>query len=373
MIYLDGAATSPLLPCAKKAILDVFDGNFGNPSSLHTPGHLAKNIIEDSRAKIARLINASPSEIFFTSGSTESNNTILHIFKNKNIAVSAIEHDSILAPARTYAKNLTILPVNKQGIVDKNLPKNINLFAISMSNGELGSTEDIKALTEVAHEQSALLSSDITASLGKQKIDVKSLDIDYAAFSAHKIGGPVGIGAIYVKSSAPFTPLILGGKQENAHRAGTTPTALIAGFAAAANFAYENRTWEIYEEKIRPLRDLLASEITKNIPFSIVNTPLNNSLPNILNVSFEAAEGESVQLYLDAHDIYVSTGSACASGEPSHVLLATTGSKETAHSSIRFSLSLNTTEDDIKKVISVLPNIVKKLQSISTITPKGIK
>jgi cysteine desulfurase len=230
----------------------------------------------------------------------------------------------------------------------------------------------IADVVKKAHKEGGFVHSDLTQVLGKLPIDVKALGLDYATFSAHKIGGPIGVGALYVKNGVPFKPLIIGGNQEKKRRGTTYNTVGIIGFGAALKYLLDHKTWEIYDTKIRALRDELAGRILKEIPGSSLNTNLKNSLPNILNASFEAAEGESIQLYLDAEGIVVSTGSACASGDikPSHVLMAKTGDAEVAHSSIRFSFGLDNTEEDIDKVMAVLPGIIDRLQKISTIERK---
>lgn len=375
MVYLDYSATSPLLPEAKKAMLAAMD-LVGNASALHTPGHFAMNAIEDAREEIAKLINAEPEEILFTSGGSESNNTITNIFAGQNVAVSAIEHPSLLESARLRC-NATIIPVNKYGNVETlEIEPTFSLCSIMLANNELGTINDIKKLAKAAHAKGALFHTDATQALGKIKIDVKDLDVDYMTISSHKIGGPVGIGALYVKKSSPFSPFIIGGHQERGRRAGTYQTVNIAGFGAAAKYAREHKTWEIYGEKIRPLRDELAKRILADIPYSSKNTPDSNSLPNILNVSFEAAEGESIQLYLDAEgEIITSTGSACASGDgkPSHVIMATRNDAEIAHSSVRFSFGLDSTKKDIDHVMKYLPRIVDRLQKISTLHAGKIK
>lgn len=367
MVYLDYSATSPLLPEAKTAMLSAMDMS-GNASALHTPGHLAMNIIEDAREEIAELIGAEPEEILFTSGGSESNNTVTNIFAGKNVAVSAIEHPSLLESAKLRC-NTTIIPVDKDGRVET-LNSNASLISVMLANNEIGTINDIKALAKKAHTSGALFHTDATQALGKIKINVKDLDVDYMTISAHKIGGPVGIGALYIKKSTPFKPFIIGGHQERGRRAGTYQTVNIAGFGASAKYANDHKTWEIYNDKIKPLRDELRKRILAEIPYSSSNTPKNHSLPHLLNCSFEAAEGESIQLYLDAEgDIIVSTGSACASGDgkPSHVIMATRNDAEIAHSSVRFSLGLDTKKSDIDHVMEFLPGIVKRLQGISTL------
>ena len=350
MVYLDYAATVPILPEVSKAMQKAERCFFANASALHTPGHLSKNEIEECRELLAKMINADPNEIIFTSGATESNNTIIRTFEGCQIETSPMEHHSIIEAAKVYR--------------GKKSPK---LFSFMLANNETG--EFIKM---PKRKTGAYYHSDLTQVLGKIPIDVKKLGLDYATFSAHKIGGPIGVGALYVKDGAPFIPLIIGGMQEGKRRGGTYNTVGIVGFKEALKFVNKNQTWKIYDTRIRELRDVLAKRILKEIPGSSLNTDINRrkSLPNILNASFSAAEGESIQLYLDAEGIIVSTGSACAAGDikPSHVLMAKTGDAEVAHSSIRFSFGLENTMDDIDKVMEVLPSIIKRLQGISTIS-----
>ena len=377
MTYLDYAATTPLLPEVIEAMHRAEQQFFANASALHTPGHLAMNQIEHTRNLLAELIGAKPSEIVFTSGASESNNTVIRTFEGCEIETSPLEHHSIIETAEKYR--------------GQKLPK---LYSYMLTNNEIGEIlklPDIKAkeytdseLFEaktdwgkplVTERRTAYLHSDLTQALGKIPLDVKKLNLDYATFSAHKIGGPIGVGALFVREGVPFKPLIIGGNQENKRRGGTYNTVGIIGFGAALEQVKQGRTWEKYDTKVRKLRDTLAERILKEIPGSSLNTDLapGKSLPNILNASFEAAEGESIQLYLDAEGIIVSTGSACASGDikPSHVLMAKTGDAEVAHSSIRFSFGLDNTPEDVAKVMSVLPGIIDRLQQISTIERKG--
>ena len=389
MIYLDSAATSPLLPCVKDAMLEIFDqevrAELGNASSLYSAGVKAKNLIEEAREKVARLLDVKPREILFTSGGSESNNTVIKTFENKNIAASAIEHPSVLRPAEAYAKTLVKIPVDEKGIIDLSFLKNLlenpensakkpNLISVMLANNELGILEPITEVRNLLErgDKMTKIHTDATQAFGKILVSPKALGVDYLTFSAHKIGGPLGVGVLYIKSGSPFKPLILGGEQESSRRAGTYNLAGIVGLGVACDYLYRHQTWNLYEEKIRPLRDSLAKKLLEKIPTAKLNTDLKNSLPNLLNLSFPAAEGESIQLYLDLAGIQVSTGSACASGslEPSHVLMAIHHDPESAHNSIRFSLSLETTEADIKAVVETLPPIVEKLQQISTIKIK---
>ena len=379
MVYLDYAATVPMLPEVLEAMHDAEKRFYANASALHTPGHLAMNEIEHTRELLAELIGAKPSEIIFTSGASESNNTVLRTFAGHQIETSPLEHHSIIEVASKV-----------QG--DK-LPK---LYSYMLANNEIGEILDIAKIVKAASEipapeqdelfepvsdwgkplvtdrRGAYVHSDLTQVLGKIPINVHELGLDYATFSAHKIGGPVGVGALYIKEGVPFTPLIIGGNQEHKRRGGTYNTVGIVGFGAALEKVKREQSWKIYATRVRELRNKLAERIVEEIPGSSLNTDLENSLPNILNASFEAAEGESIQLYLDAEGIIVSTGSACAAGDtkPSHVLMAKTGDAEVAHSSIRFSFGLENTEVDIEKVMAVLPGIIERLQKISTVAMK---
>lgn len=349
---------------------------FANASALHTPGHLAMNEVERCRELLAKLAGASPEEIIFTSGASESNNTVIRTFEECQIEASPLEHHSVIEAAEVYGG-------------DK-LPKLYSYMLANNETGEILKLPEIKRseladspLFEMANDwgkplvtdrRKAYLHSDLTQVLGKIPINVNALGLDYATFSAHKIGGPVGVGALYVRKGVPFRPLIIGGNQENKRRGGTYNTVGIVGFGAALEAVSKERWWEKYERDVRKLRDELAQRILREIPGSSLNTDLSPgaSLPNILNVSFRAAEGESIQLYLDAEGVVVSTGSACAVGDtkPSHVLMAKTGDAEVAHSSIRFSFGLDNTLGDVNRVMKVLPGIVNRLQQISTV-PRG--
>ncbi len=364
MTYLDYAATAPMLGCVKKAMHEAEETFFANASALHTPGHLAMNEIEKCRALLADEIGALPEEIIFTSGASESNNTVMHIFEGCKIEASPYEHHSILEAAKVYGGD--------------DLPR---LYSWMLANNELGdflelpkievTPLDNDRLSSATDKRSAYLHSDLTQVLGKIPLNVDKLGLDYATFSAHKIGGPIGVGALYVRKGVPFRPLIIGGNQENKRRGGTYNTVGIIGFGAALENMRKMDWLKTFKTKVLGLRNELARRILAEIPGSSINTDMREgkSLPNILNVSFAAAEGESIQLYLDAEGIIVSTGSACAAGDikPSHVLMAKTGDAEVAHSSIRFSFGVDSTMADVEHVMNVLPGIIKRLQGMSTI------
>lgn len=372
MIYLDHAATSPLLPEVRARLHELLDVDFGNASALHTPGQRAKHIIETARTSVAQLINAAPEEIIFTSGGSESNNTVINTFAGKRIAVSQIEHPSVLEAAKARAGELELIKVDQFGRVNPDdLPAEADLVSVMLANNELGTIEPIREITERCHARGIPVHTDATQALGKIPVDAKALGVDYLTASGHKIGAPLGVGIIYCKKGCKLTPLIFGGHQENKLRAGTSNVLAIAGLDVAARYTIDHDTPKIYAERVRPLRDQLRQRILAEIPYSSSNSPLEGCLPNILNVSFQAAEGESIQLYFDAAEIVVSTGSACAAGDiaPSHVLMATRHDAEVAHSSIRFSLGFDTTEQDIDEVMRALPSIIERLQGISTIKP----
>ena len=346
---------------------------FANASALHTPGHLAMNQIEETRELLAELIGASPEEIIFTSGASESNNTIIRTFEGCKIETSPLEHHSIIETAQKY-QGSKLPKLYSYMLVNNEIGEILELPGIKAQ--EFTDSELFEAKTDwgkplVTERRDAYLHSDLTQALGKIPLNVYELGLDYATFSAHKIGGPIGVGALFVRNGVPFKPLIIGGNQEQKRRGGTYNTVGIVGFKAALKQVSQGRTWEKYDTRVRKLRDELARQILTEIPGSSLNTDLSPgaSLPNILNVSFRAAEGESIQLYLDAEGIVVSTGSACAAGDtkPSHVLMAKTGDAEVAHSSIRFSFGLENTPEDVAHVMKVLPGIVDRLQKISTI------
>lgn len=439
MVYLDYAATTPLLPEVMKAMNEAEQRFFANASALHTPGHLALTEVERARATIAEAINCSPEEIIFTSGASESNNTVVRTFVGCKMKVSPLEHHSVIVPAeqfqgRKWPRLRSVMLANNETGEFLALPEiDRTEWTPAPTSDSDASTEGVSAKARkssgeseasfraaqnwqtslfevfddwghplVTDRRKEYLHSDLTQVLGKIPVDVQKLGLDYATLAAHKIGGPLGVGALYVRKGVPFKPLILGGNQENKRRGGTYNTVGIIGFGTAVRRVLETRPWEAFDTRVRKLRDTLAKRILAEIPGSSLNTPIRgiggdfgrhdeairggdakndakivdastifgaDSLPNILNVSFRAAEGESIQLYLDAEGIIVSTGSACAAGDtkPSHVLMAKTGDAEVAHSSIRFSFGLENTPEDVERVMEVLPGVVKRLQGMSTI------
>ncbi len=376
LIYLDHAATSPLLPCVKAEMQRIMELDLGNAAALHGAGQTAKEIVETARANVARLLNCNVSEIIFTSGGTEANNTVMEIFRGQKVLISSVEHPSVREAAKARACEVVEIIVDQKGRMElrdleKKLDETIGLVSVMLANNELGTIEPVVEVVKCCKKHNIPVHCDATQAFGKIKIDVNELGVDYLTISAHKIGGPTGVGALFVRQGAEFNPLMCGGHQENKRRAGTSNVLAIAGFGTAAKWCWDNWSCRKWAE-VAKLRDILRERILHEVPYSSCNSPEEICLPNILNMSFQAAEGESIQLYLDLKGIIVGTGSACAAGDikPSHTLMATTGDAEVAHSSIRFSLGLDTTKEDIERVMAVLPGIVRRLQGISTVKVK---
>lgn len=381
-VYLDNCATTQLASSVKNAMINAMEF-YANPSSLHSSGVKARNVIENARQNVSKLINCNPDEIVFTSGGSEGNNSIINslyeiskINPEKNeLIISQIEHPSIINAAKNLERNgikVSYISVDSECILNieefKNaLNEKTALVSIMLANNETGAIQNIKEITKLAHTAGALVHSDIVQAVGKINVDVNNLKLDYATLSAHKINGPKGIGAIFVKKGSPFKPLIVGGHQENNKRAGTYNTIEIAGFGESAKLAVNAPIK--FTNSIKPIRDELAKKITDSIKNTKINGSLEFTLPNVLNVSFAGAEGESILLALDYHNIQVSTGSACASGsaKPSHVLMAMKADPEIAHGSIRFSFGLDNTISDVSYVMKHLPNIIENLRQISTV------
>jgi len=385
-IYLDNNATTPIHPEVKKAMIDSME-IFGNPSSLHAPGRQARVLVEAARERIASFVGASPGEIMFAGSGSEANNTVLSIltcgsklceFNVKQIdeiVTTTIEHPCILETTKGMkGKGVEVfyIDVDRFGKINIEQLKDIvgektGLVSVMMANNEIGTIQDIKKIAEIVHERGALFHTDAVQAVGKIPVDVRELDVDFLTISGHKMYGPKGIGALYVKKGAPFCALIRGGHQERGRRAGTENTLGIVGFGKAI----EMRSQEMAEEEQRllELKSVLRNGIEEKIPdVQFVGHP-TDCLANTLNVSFEGAEGEAIILYLDLEGIAVSTGSACASGslDPSHVILATGLPAECAHGSIRISMGRETTMEEIEYMIDTLPRVIGKIRDMSTV------
>jgi len=379
MIYMDYNATTPTDIRVLKEMEPYFCEKFGNPSSIYEIARENRKVIEKARENVARLIDASPDEIFFTSGGTESDNWaikgVAFALKNKgnHIITSQIEHHAVLNACKFLSKigyEITYAPVDKYGIVDvefieKSIKSQTILITIMHANNEIGTIQPIEEISKIAREKGVYFHTDSVQTVGKIPVSVKKLGVDMLSLSAHKFYGPKGVGAIYIKKGTKIEPFIHGGEQEKGKRAGTYNVPGIVGLGKAAEIAIEEMEEEI--KKVKFLRDKLEKGIIEKIPEIVINGHPEKRLYNTLNLCVKYVEGESILLNLDFEKIYASSGSACTSGslEPSHVLLAIGLSPEIAHGSLRFSLGKYNKEEDVDKVLEVLPVIVEKLRKLS--------
>lgn len=379
-IYLDHAATTAVRQEVLDAMLPFFTEHFGNPMSVHSFGREVTKAVEASRETIANCLGAEPKEIMFTSSGTEADNWAIRGFAQANskngqhIITSSIEHHAVLHTCEQLEKEgfeVTYLPVDSEGFVDpKNLEEAIRpdtiLVSIMHANNEIGTIQPIEELGTICRDKKVAFHVDAVQSAGVLPINLKELPVDMLSLSAHKFYGPKGIAALYVKKGTRIKPIIYGGGQERGLRAGTHNHAAIVGMAKALELAISEQ--EEYAKKITDLRDMLIDGILEKIPHTRLNGPRGDKrLPNNVNVSIQYIEGEGILLHLDMLGIAASSGSACTSGslDPSHVLLAIGLSHEIAHGSLRLSLGRENTEEEIKRVLEVLPKIVKNLRAMS--------
>ncbi len=380
--YLDYAATTPIDPKVLKAMLPYLKTNFGNASSIHQFGQKCRQAIDRSRETVAQFLNCSPSEIIFTGSATEANN--LAIFgiveqaqkngiKNPHIITSQIEHPAVLEPFKQLEKQgieVSYAKPNKEGIVQaaeikKLLKANTILVSIMYANNEIGTIQPISEIAKAISSQPGIkFHTDAVQAVNYLNCHVEKLGVDLLTLSGHKIYGPKGIGALYIKEGTPISPLIYGGSQENSLRPGTENTAVIVGLATAIK---QIRNQQSLIKKLRNLQNKLINEIIKTIPNSRLNGSKINRLPNNVNFSIDGVEGEALVIALDQKGFALSTGSACSSKklEPSHVLMAMGMSEKQAHSSLRITLGKYTTEQEINKFLKVLPKVVENLRKIS--------
>ena len=387
-VYLDSASTTYVNSEVLHEMLPMFNSNFGNSSSLHAFGRHAMEKVDNARITIAKSINAKPSEIYFTSGGTEANNWAIRGLayanrsKGNHIITSKIEHHSVLDECKQLEKEgfrVTYLDVDETGLVKladlmHYLCDDTILVSIMAANNEVGTIQHLKALSLTCKEKEGVIfHTDCVQAFSHIMIDVEELGIDALTISAHKIYGPKGIGALYVKKGIKIDNLIMGGNQEKNKRGGTLNVPAIVGFGKAVELA--TRDMHAVNTKLKMLRDYLQNEIQTKIPGVKYNGHIAQRLPHILNVSFECIEGESILMMLDMEGICVSTGSACTSGslEPSYVLEAMGVSQEISNGTIRFSISKATTKEDIDYTVEKLIKIVEKLRAISPLTLKGGK
>lgn len=381
-VYMDYSATTPVKKEVLDAMLPYFSEHFGNPSSLYSIAQESKEALERARGQVASLIGAKANEVFFTAGGSEADNWALEGVadalkdKGNHIITTKIEHHAILHTAEYLEKHgidVTYLDVDAEGRVnpedvEKAITDKTVLISIMMVNNEVGTIEPIKEIAEIAHNHGILLHTDAVQALGNVPIDVNNMSIDLMSMSGHKIYGPKGVGALYIRKGTKISNFIHGGAQEMKKRAGTENLAGIVGFGKAAELAKENL--ESHINRVSELRDYFISEVTSKIPDTIVNGSMEHRHPGNANISFEYIEGESMLILLDMNGISVSTGSACSSKSltPSHVLSAMGIPVERIHGTLRFTIGDPTTKEDIDYVIEKLVEIVQKLRELSPVS-----
>lgn len=378
-IYLDYAATTPVKPQVLEEMLPYFTQNFGNPSSVYQIAQINKKAIDDARENIANHLGARTNEIFFTSGGTEADNWAIkgiveaNKAKGNHIITTKIEHHAVLHTCEYLEKNgyeVTYLDVDENGLIDLDALKQAIkpttiLITIMYANNEIGTIMPIEEIAKIAHENNVYFHTDAVQAIGQVQINVQQLGIDALSLSAHKIGGPKGVGVLYIKRGIKIAHLIHGGAQERGRRGGTENVAGIVGLSAAMSLAYMQFDEKIH--KMTMLRDKLIKGILHTIPHAKLNGHPTRRLANNVNIAFEFVEGESLLLLLDMQGVSASSGSACTSGslDPSHVLLGLGIPHEKAHGSIRFTLGDATTEEEIDYVIEKLPAIVQRMRDMS--------
>ena len=378
-VYLDHSATTPVRPEVLAAMLPYFGDKFGNPSSIHSWGRQARTAVDSAREQVASIIGATASEIVFTSGGTESDNLAIRGVaksmqtKGKHLITSQIEHHAVINTFESLAKDgyeVTYLPCDKYGLIDpddvrKSIRKDTILISIIHGHNEVGTIEPIEEIGKIAKEHGILFHSDAVQSLGKVPVKVDDMGVDLLTISSHKIYGPKGVGALYVRKGTRIRPQVTGGIHEKGLRAGTENVPGIVGFGAACALAEEEMPEE--SKRLQALRDKLINGILSNIPDTVLNGHPEKRLPHNVNVSVKYVEGEAMLLNMDLLGIGASSGSACTSGslEPSHVLLAMGIPHELAHGSLRMTLGKSNTGEDIEYVLEALPPIVEKLRAMS--------
>ena len=383
-VYFDYNATSPVAPEVADAMGRVTREVFGNASSVHHFGQQAKGVLDDARTAVATAIGADPSEVVFTSGGTEADNFairgaagVLESVESprarRHLIASAIEHEAVLNTFKALARRgwkTTLLPVDQSGVLTADrlreaITDDTALVSIMHANNEIGTIQPIAELAAIAHGHGALMHTDAVQSLGKIPVDVGALDVDLLSLSAHKFNGPKGVGALWIKRGARVQAILTGGKHERNRRAGTENVPGIAGLGVAATLAVGKRSAE--GPRLALLRDRLEDGILAAVPGTAINGSRSARVPNTTNISFDRVEAESLLIALDLEGIAVSTGSACSSGtlEPSHVLKAMGLPVHRTQNSLRFSLGMYSTQEEVDRVIEVLPRLVEKLRGLT--------
>lgn len=377
-IYLDNNATTPVAREVLDEMMPYLTDLYGNPSSMHTFGGQLHKKVEEARARVAAVINADPEEIVFTSCGTESDNTAIMSAiestpQKRHVITTRVEHPAVLNFSRHLARKgyrVTFLPVDRQGRLDmksfvKAIDNDTAVVSVMYANNETGVIFPVREIGEALREKEILFHTDAVQAVGKIPINVKKIPVDMLSLSGHKLHAPKGVGALYVRKGTRFYPYMIGGHQERGRRAGTENVASIVGLGRACELAKRDMAGEA-DHLIR-LRDKLEKALLQQCPDTSVNGDAENRLPNTTNISFEYVEGEAILLRLNEYGICASSGSACTSGslEPSHVLRAMGVPFTAIHGSIRFSLSRYNTEEEVNKVIELMPSIIKGLRDLS--------
>lgn len=379
-IYLDHNATTPVAPAVVDRMTAVLRDEFGNPSSVHHFGQRCKGLMDEARGAVAALLEVEPSEIVFTSGGTESDNLAIRgvaeaveATGRRHLIATSIEHEAVLNTFKALAKRgwrTTLLPVDHSGVVHPDalreaLRDDTALVSVMHANNEIGTVQPVAELAALAKARGALFHTDAVQSAGKVPVHPKVLGVDLLSVSAHKLYGPKGVGALWMRRGLRLLPILAGGKQERSRRAGTENVPGIVGFGVAAELARSKMAAEGARQA--SLRDSLEAQILQAVSGTAINGGAMPRVPNTTNISFDRVEAESLLIALDLEGVAVSTGSACSSGtlEPSHVLKAMGFPPHRTQNSIRFSLGAGNTEADVNRVIEVLPRVVDKLRSLT--------
>lgn len=378
VVYVDNNATTQVAPEVLEEMLPYFHDLYGNPSSMHSFGGQVGAKLKEARQKMASLIGATPDEILVTSCGSESDNTAIRATlesypDKKHIITTRVEHPAILNLCEYLAENgyrVTFLPVDRQGRLNpedlyKSLSDNTAIVSIMWANNETGVIFPIEEMARVVRERGVVFHTDAVQAVGKIPINVQQVPVDMLSLSGHKLHGPKGIGALYIRKGTKFSPFLIGGHQERGRRGGTENVASIIGLGKACELAAKHIGEE--NERVKHLRNKLENEILKRVPNAMVNGDRERRLPNTTNISFEYVEGEAILLMMNELGICASSGSACTSGslEPSHVLRAMGVPFTAAHGSIRFSLSIYNTEEEIDFIFEQLPPIIERLRELS--------
>ena len=382
MIYLDNAASTQIHEDVLNSMLPFLKEQYGNPSSIHRYGRLTRKAIHKARKQIASLINADPAEILITSGGTESNNTALvgisSQFPSSQIITSSIEHDAILEPCKkleTKKFHVNYLPVNKFGMIDTSDLENVisdktSLVSIMFGNNEVGTIQPIAEIAKICHKNNVIFHTDAIQAVGKLSVDVKELNVDLLSISSHKLHGPKGIGALYIKDGIKIDPIILGGGQEFRLRSGTENVASIVGFGQACEIAQNHLIENM--SSIKKLQTLLVKRILEEIPYVTFNGHSESRLSNNAHFTFLGVNGEDLIIKLDEYGIAASTGSACSvnTQKSSHVLESMGFSLEQITGSLRLTVGIFNTKNEINETVDIIKKVIVELRAVSPFKEK---